>query len=233
METRAMAIAFFYALGTGLGGIIGPTLFGSLIGSNSLVPVAWGYVLGAVLMAGAGIVELILGVNAEQKSLEEIAAPLSSDGADPSTRDGDAGAVDTEAAGESGQRDRSATSPGSSSQQGETIDLTRPRVVHDLRGAYPVRSRAVWSPTSLASSIPSPDPYAQGEIDRIVRALDEHGPLDRDALSDAVRSRYWGPGRFVAALALAQRRGYIRKDGRRYSTARSGISDSRTFDTTP
>jgi MFS family permease len=77
METRAMAIAFFYAVGTGLGGIIGPTLFGSLIATKSTGPVAWGYVLGAVLMTAAGLVELWLGVDAEQRSLEDIAAPLS------------------------------------------------------------------------------------------------------------------------------------------------------------
>ena len=77
METRAMAIAFFYAVGTGLGGIVGPLLFGRLIDSKQVGPVAFGYYLGAGLMIAAGIVELLIGVDAENKSLEDIASPLS------------------------------------------------------------------------------------------------------------------------------------------------------------
>lgn len=76
METRAMSIAFFYAVGTGLGGIIGPILFGQLI-AGGVAAVAIGYYIGATLMIAAGLVELFLGVNAERKSLEEIATPLS------------------------------------------------------------------------------------------------------------------------------------------------------------
>jgi MFS family permease len=76
METRAMAIAFFYAVGTGLGGIIGPLLFGQFIESG-ISAVALGYVIGACLMIAAGLVEVFLGVKAERQSLEDIAAPLS------------------------------------------------------------------------------------------------------------------------------------------------------------
>lgn len=86
METRAMAIAFFYAVGTGLGGIIGPLLFGQLIESG-ISAVAVGYFIGAGLMIAAGLVEVFLGVDAEGKSLEDIAAPLSqADGADAESR---------------------------------------------------------------------------------------------------------------------------------------------------
>ncbi len=77
METRALAIAFFYAVGTGLGGIIGPVLFGNLIATKRPGPVAFGYLIGAVLMLGAGLVEAVIGVDAERKPLEEIATPLS------------------------------------------------------------------------------------------------------------------------------------------------------------
>ena len=77
METRAMAIAVFYAVGTGLGGIIGPLLFGRLVDSGKVSAVAAGYVLGAVLMIAAGVVEWVLGVDAEGKRLEDIATPLS------------------------------------------------------------------------------------------------------------------------------------------------------------
>jgi MFS family permease len=77
METRAMAIAFFYAFGTALGGISGPILFGALIASGHTTDVFYGYLLGAALMIGAGIVEVFLGVEAAGRDLEDIAAPLS------------------------------------------------------------------------------------------------------------------------------------------------------------
>ncbi|MDQ0213464.1 MFS transporter [Arthrobacter bambusae] len=75
METRAMAIAFFYAVGTGLGGIIGPILFGRFVGEG-IQSVAFGYVIGAVLMVAAGVVEIVFGVEAARRSLEDIAAPI-------------------------------------------------------------------------------------------------------------------------------------------------------------
>jgi MFS family permease len=77
METRALAIAFFYAVGTGLGGIIGPLMFGSLIDTGQRGPVAIGFLVSAGVMALGGIAELIFGVKAEQESLEDIAQPLS------------------------------------------------------------------------------------------------------------------------------------------------------------
>ncbi len=77
LEVRALAIAVFYALGTGIGGMASPWLFGSLIGTGDPKLVAWGYVLGSVLMIGAGITEWTIGVAAERRSLEDIAAPLS------------------------------------------------------------------------------------------------------------------------------------------------------------
>ncbi|MBV8561977.1 MAG: MFS transporter, partial [Actinobacteria bacterium] len=82
METRALAIAFFYALGTGIGGIIGPLLFGNLIASKSRGEVAVAFLVGAVVMAVGGIVELFYGVKAEQVPLENIAKPLTADDAE-------------------------------------------------------------------------------------------------------------------------------------------------------
>ena len=78
METRAMAIAFFYAVGTGIGGIVGPVYFGKLIeqGRDGIVT---GYYVGAGLMIAAGLVELFLGVDAAQRSLEDIATPLTAE----------------------------------------------------------------------------------------------------------------------------------------------------------
>jgi MFS family permease len=75
METRALAIAFFYAVGTGAGGIIGPLLFGNLISSGESA-VAVGFGVGAVVMALGGVAELLCGVRAERTSLENIAKPL-------------------------------------------------------------------------------------------------------------------------------------------------------------
>ncbi|HUN35392.1 MAG TPA: MFS transporter [Trebonia sp.] len=76
METRAMAIAFFYAIGTGAGGISGPLLFSSLVSTGRVFDTAIAFVIGASLMIIAGLVEIFLGVKAERRSLEDIAQPL-------------------------------------------------------------------------------------------------------------------------------------------------------------
>ena len=76
METRALAIAFFFAVGTAIGGISGPLLFGQLINSGQRSEVVWSFLIGAAVMAVAGLVELWLGVAAEQRQLEELALPL-------------------------------------------------------------------------------------------------------------------------------------------------------------
>jgi MFS family permease len=76
METRALAIAFFYAIGTAVGGITGPQLFSRLIETGDVDQVALAFAIGAVLMIAGGIVALAYGVSAERKSLENIAKPL-------------------------------------------------------------------------------------------------------------------------------------------------------------
>jgi len=78
VEVRALSIAFFYALGTAIGGIGAPWLFGALIGTGEPAAIAWGYALGAILMLAAAAVAWWLGVAAERKPLEEVARPLSS-----------------------------------------------------------------------------------------------------------------------------------------------------------
>jgi MFS family permease len=77
IESRALAIAVFYAIGTGAGGFVAPWLFGTLIGSGDKGQVFIGYVIGSVLMAAGGLTELIWGVEAARKSLEDVARPLS------------------------------------------------------------------------------------------------------------------------------------------------------------
>lgn len=76
LEVRALAIAFFYAIGTGIGGVAGPMLFGALIETGSRVSVLWGYLLGAVLMLVAAVVAARWAVAAERRSLEHISKPL-------------------------------------------------------------------------------------------------------------------------------------------------------------
>ncbi|GAA1729534.1 MFS transporter [Nonomuraea bangladeshensis] len=80
METRAMAIAFFFAIGTAAGGIAGPLVFSSLVESGVPGDTALAFVIGALVMIAGGLVELFLGVKAERKGLEDIAAPLSAAG---------------------------------------------------------------------------------------------------------------------------------------------------------
>ena len=78
LEIRALAIAIFYAVGTLVGGVGAPAFFGYLIGESGREPLFVGYGIGAALMIGAAIVEATIGVKAEGRSLESIAAPLSS-----------------------------------------------------------------------------------------------------------------------------------------------------------
>jgi MFS family permease len=84
LETRALCIAFFYAIGTAAGGISGPLLFGALIDgaskSKDITGIAGGYYLGAGLMVAGGVIEAFLGVRAEGQSLESIAQPLTAEG---------------------------------------------------------------------------------------------------------------------------------------------------------
>jgi len=75
MEIRAMAIAFFFMVAQGAG-IIAPWLYGRMI-ETSVTSIFYGYLLGAGLMLTGALVELFLGVKAEGRSLEQIAAPLS------------------------------------------------------------------------------------------------------------------------------------------------------------
>jgi MFS family permease len=77
METRAMAIAFFYATGTIIGGFGGPLLFGALIQSGEPSQIFVGYLIGAAVMIVGGIIQATMGVEAAGRDLEDIAPPLS------------------------------------------------------------------------------------------------------------------------------------------------------------
>jgi MFS family permease len=80
LETRAMAIALFYAVSTGLGGTVGPIVFGQLLGTEAS-GVMIGFLIAAALMFLAAVSEAVFGVDAEQESLEDIAEPLSAEAA--------------------------------------------------------------------------------------------------------------------------------------------------------
>jgi MFS family permease len=77
LEARALVIALFYAFGTGIGGVAGPAVLGALIETGSRHNIMWGYLVGAALMLIAAVVELVFGIAAERRPLEEVAAPLS------------------------------------------------------------------------------------------------------------------------------------------------------------
>ncbi|WP_407157671.1 MFS transporter [Bradyrhizobium sp. STM 3557] len=76
LEVRALAIALFYAVGTGIGGVAGPALFGALLDTGARGSVFAGYLFGALLMVVAAGIAWRYAVAAERKSLESVARPL-------------------------------------------------------------------------------------------------------------------------------------------------------------
>jgi MFS family permease len=191
METRAMAIAFFYAIGTAAGGISGPVLFGVLIASGKRAELAIGYLIGAILMIAAGLVEVWLGVNAEQKPLEEIATPLTAEDADqhPATT---GGAGTGPAAGQEQRRRRRQVEPA-------------------LTPQAPYR---LWSPMPPVYAVPLIDTARDREVGEIAAALANAGTLERRQLARLVHADLWGPGRFSSALREAVVQGKVRRTGR-------------------
>ena len=78
LEMRAVSISIFYACGTALGGFAGPPLFGAMIESGSRQALFGAYAFAAALMCAAALVAAFIGVDAERKPLEQVAAPLGS-----------------------------------------------------------------------------------------------------------------------------------------------------------
>jgi MFS family permease len=199
METRALAIAFFYAIGTAIGGITGPLLFAKLIESGKESQVAIGFYLGAAVMAIGGVVEIFFGVKAEQRDLEDIATPLTAE----------------EAEGEPSAEDE----PRDGAEK-ESVAPDRPREAVAASARERTRLRARFGPGSISSSpgmyvsTPIPAVPLAREVGRIERALAEHGTTDRATLSRYVGARSWGPGRYGAALREAVASGRARRVGR-------------------
>ncbi|MGV0717594.1 MFS transporter [Mycolicibacterium sp. XJ662] len=188
METRAMAIAFFYAVGTAIGGISGPLLFGQLIGSGDRGLVAIGFLIGAAVMAIAGVVELFLGVKAEGKDLESLAAPLTTAAAE---------SVPDEDPDRKARAERIAARAERQQASMTSARRYRPGPAPGWRGAW----REPPTPGV-------PETALDHEIETMARAVRERGPMTLRELHRAVGARYWGPGEFRKAMreALAENR---------------------------
>jgi hypothetical protein len=209
METRALAIAFFYAVGTAAGGITGPLLFGHLIDSGSASTVAIGFFIGAGVMALGAVAEIAFGLRAENVALEDIATPL--------TAEDDGGERDAspEASADGAEREREAQ---------EREERIRARLARQRESARAGRARIrpglgtdLYSPGMLGTAsrwAPASEDDLDREIDVIARALDERGATGREELARAVGARYWGPGRFGRALREAVEEGRARRVSR-------------------
>jgi MFS family permease len=214
METRALAIAFFYAVGTAAGGIVGPLLFAHLIASGSRSEVATAFYIGSAVMAVGGIAEIFLGVRAEQKALEDVATPLSAEAAE-----GEGGEAKT-GDGEGEQKDERAQARRAAADRERRIrERTQRRQTWERTGRRRYRpgpGGGMYAPM-MAGTWSAPDPAADGlepQIEAIERTLAESGPTERRRLAQLVGARYWGPGRFRLALQEALREGRVRRVSR-------------------
>ena len=205
MEIRALAIAFFYAVGTAIGGITGPIVFQRLAeqGETELMIA---YFLGALVMAIGGITELFLGVRAEKQSLEDIAKPITAQEAEAGTPAEDS---DDSRAAEADRRHRAR--------------LERERL--GARRWRPGPGAGSYSPFLPPPSESRPE-WLDHEVEIIQRALTEHGELTRDELARRIGARFWGPGRFRAALREAVAEGAARRSGRNVYAPASAASQA-------
>jgi hypothetical protein len=133
---------------------------------------------------------------AEGKSLEDIATPLSAEAADGAE----------------------AEDPGERHGRGRIQGRVEQRTLRERSGARRYRlgpGAGIYVPAMLGSTISAPAPDAERrldqEIERIGRTVDEHGVTDRDELARLVGARYWGPGRFSEALREAAAEGRVRR----------------------
>jgi hypothetical protein len=227
METRALAIAFFYAVGTAAGGITGPLLFGHLIDTGDAANVAIGFFIGAGVMALGGIAEIFFGVRAENAALEDIATPLTA------TDDADeAPAGQKPAAGPKVAADPEvAAAERQAHELDERIRVRRARHrERDRRARFrPGPGTSLYSPGMVGTAshwTPAADEDLDREIEIIGRALVDRGAYRRVELAKAVGARYWGPGRFGRALREAVEEGRARRVSRTtYAPPDSGGGD--------
>jgi MFS family permease len=190
METRALAISLFFAIGTAAGGITGPELFGQLIHSGDADAVGIGFLIGAGAMAIGGIAELFLGVRAEGQSLENIATPLTAE-----------------------EADAEAAEPPAETPEDKRVRGRKEERRAGLRRFRPGPGTSFYSPgmAGIGGTTTRSDAIAEHDLDREIetlsRALEDHGSMPDDELKTTVGGRYWGPRRFRVALRVAVREG--------------------------
>jgi MFS family permease len=197
MEVRALAIAFYYAIGTAIGGIVGPQVFERLASTNDPGQVAIGYLIGAAVMAFGGIVEIFLGVKAEQQQLEDVAKPLTVEEAE-----GEDGAVEGSDE-KRGERERA-----------EERHRARERRRREGRRRYRLGPGSATNSPFFASPAQQREEWVDVEVDRIAREVGKEGELDTRTLAAKLGASRWGPGRFRAALREAIDEGTIVRIGR-------------------
>jgi hypothetical protein len=200
METRALAIAFFYAIGTAIGGISGPLLFSRFIASGDRDVVSLAFYIGAGVMALAGVVEIFLGVKAEKANLEDLAQPLTSADADGDSDD---------------HKDDSAGHGGGDRADDDGAEKARQGAAASGPGRF--RPGPGRGPNSPWVSVPGPEAHDRAldrEIEILATTLHRRGPLGLKELSRESAATYWGPGRFRRAVREAIARNRItRLDG--------------------
>jgi hypothetical protein len=215
METRALAIALFYAVGTAAGGIAGPVLFGQMIHTGDPDMVAIAFFIGAAAMTLGGIAELLFGVRAEQQSLENIARPLT--------------ALESEADAAAGERPPKAATPVPATAGGDErrariaarADRRSAEARRGLRRIRPGIGRSFYSPAMAGTAgtasrhAASAEEALDREIEALAFVLAEQGELDRARLAELLDARRWGPGRFGGALGQAVDEGRVQRRGRR------------------
>ncbi|HEX7300822.1 MAG TPA: MFS transporter [Solirubrobacteraceae bacterium] len=208
METRALAIALFYAVGTAIGGISGPLLFGQFVHSGSADQVATGFLIGAGAMALGGIAELLWGVRAEGQSLENVAKPLTAEEVEASF---------------AGGAPAMAAHNGRDSREERIEQRAALRREHDragLRRYRPGPGSRFYSPGMLGTAGTASRTAAMAdrdldrEIQAIVAAVAVSPSIDRTELERRLHATSWGPGRFGAALDQAVEEGSARRVSR-------------------
>ncbi len=217
METRALAIAFFYAVGTAVGGISGPLIFGQLIGSEDRGLVSLAFFIGAGVMALAGVVELFLGVKAEQATLEDLAAPLTSH--------------DAEGDGSGAGGQRAEDSEESEEQRGrrERIGARTERQEAESRAHRwrPGVGQSMYAPR-MSTSAPAVgmEEVLDDEIATLEAAVRDLGTVDTARLRRTTGADGWGPGRFRNALRQAEAEGRVVRTSRGHVGPPSGSGEA-------
>ncbi|MEV6793230.1 MFS transporter [Streptomyces sp. NPDC051320] len=218
METRALSISLFFAIGTAVGGITGPALFGQFIQSGNKNLVALGFIVGAAAMALGGLVEVFFGVRAERQSLENIATPLTAEEAEAEWRNKP-----------SPQAERDRARPEEDRREARHRDeriagrraRRREREETGGRKYRPGPGGSFYSPGLVGSmgktsrSSAAAERALDEEIEKVVKILEKRGPTEREELEKAVEGKSWGPGRFRKALreAVRESRAEGRPDG--------------------